>query len=81
MKGAVKWVDSIKAVRTRPSIVETAGVAVAIIKQAFSPVTILVRVTAMEQVLDRLWHKVTSKPRHFKAVIQMLVECTMQQSA
>jgi hypothetical protein len=30
---------------------------------------------------NRNWHKVTSKPRHFKAVIQMLVECTMQQSA
>jgi hypothetical protein len=57
MKGAVKWADSVKAVRTRPTrpgIVETDGVAVAIIKQAFSPVTILVRVTAMEQALDRL---------------------------
>ena len=29
----------------------------------------------------RFWHKVTSKPRRFKAVIQMLVECTMQQFA
>jgi len=30
---------------------------------------------------DCIWHKVTSKPRHLQAGIQMLVEFTMQLSA